>query len=183
MCSSLDRDENGGDKGQDSAFMRKLTARETLLSFFRVLFYKRYSNNIQYNIDMDYNYYGVFLLSHEATRLLRLCMKHIEDAKVDITDWKLVCNHCTILHKRHKNQEIRKYLDLAVGNVVEFTVTGIGFSDKAIAVSVDLPSENKVSHITIAVAPGHRPVESNDIVNWVTFSDERPSFIGILDKR
>lgn len=115
---------------------------------------------------MDYNYYGVFLLSHEATRLLRLCMKHIQDAKVDITDWRLVCDHCTILHKRHKNQEIRKYLDLAVGNVVKFTVTGIGFSDKAIAVSVDLPSENKVSHITIAVAPGAKPVDSNLIEDW-----------------
>lgn len=125
-----------------------------------------------------YNYYGVFLLSHEATRLLSLSMPYIEDKKINIEDWRLVCDHCTILHYTHKNQDMRKYLELARGNVVEFNVNGIGFSDKAIAVRTDLPSENRVSHITIAVAPDGKPVDSNFIENWIDVPEIK--FTGML---
>lgn len=100
-----------------------------------------------------------------------------------LREWKIYCDHCTVLHHTNEDQSSREWLEPMVGQPVKFNVIGFGVSEHCVAVMVNLRTQNKVSHITLAVAPGHRPVESNDIVDWVTFSDERPSFIGILDKR
>ena len=117
--------------------------------------------------DKDYNYYGVFLLNSEKKRLKEMFWDILSSRYLE--GWKLYCDHCTMLHKTHSNQEPRKYLDLICGHPIKFCVIGVGVSDNAIAVLVDLPSENKISHITLAVAPGHKPVESNDIDDWITF--------------
>lgn len=131
--------------------------------------------------DKDYNYYGVFLLDSEKKRLKEMFWKILSPKYLE--GWKLYCNHCTILHKSHKNQESRKYLDLICGHPIKFYVIGVGMSDDAIAALVDLPSENKISHITLAVAPGHKPVESNDIEDWIVFDKEKFSFMGIMNKK
>ena len=52
---------------------------------------------------------------------------------------------------------------------VDIDVIGIGTSDRAVALWVDAtikPLVNKVAHITVAVAPGAKPVESNYIKKW-----------------
>jgi hypothetical protein len=47
-------------------------------------------------------------------------------------------------------------------------VEKIGVSDRAIAfgVGTDLSIVNKLPHVTIAVAPGAKPVDSNYISDW-----------------
>lgn len=129
----------------------------------------------------DYNYYGVFLLDSEKKRLKELFWDIL--SLPYLKGWKIYCDHCTILHKTHENQEIRKYLDLIVGHPIKFKVIGFGISEYAIAALVDLPSENKVSHVTLAVAPGHNPVESNNIEDWIVFDDKKFSFMGIMNKK
>lgn len=131
--------------------------------------------------DKDYNYYGVFLLDSEKKRLKELFWDILSFRYLE--GWKIYCDHCTILHKTHENQDIRKYLDLICGHPIKFYITGVGVSDNAIAALVDLPSENKVSHVTLAVAPGHKPMESNDIEDWITFDNKKFSFMGIMNKK
>ena len=106
----------------------------------------------------NYDYYGIFV--HQKDReSLRRCA-NIPDG------WKKYCDHCTLIHHSCKDQTIVPFLDLFIGNFVSFRVIAIGRSEYAIAYMVDLPSMNKTAHITVAVAPGHKPVESNDIVDW-----------------
>ena len=69
------------------------------------------------------------------------------------------------------------------GHKVSFKVIGFGISPYALAAMVDLPSENEMSHITLAIAPGHKPVESNNIKDWFIFEDEQPVFTGTVEKR
>ena len=133
------------------------------------------------NTKDNYNYYGVFLLDSEKKRLKEMFWEILSNPY--LKGWKLYCDHCTILHRTHENQDIRKYLDLIIHHPVKFHVIGFGVSDDAIAALVDLPSENKISHITLAVAPGHKPVESNNIEDWIVFDEKKLSFVGIMNKK
>jgi hypothetical protein len=56
-----------------------------------------------------------------------------------------------------------------LGTPTELTVEAFGESERASAVKVkvtNVPSFNKVPHVTLAVAPGARPVDSNFIREW-----------------
>lgn len=110
-------------------------------------------------------YYGVFF-STETKRFL------IERAKdiVDIPeDWKLYGDHMTIIFNdgiEEKNIQA-KALDNVLGWKQQLRITSIGISEEAIAFAVgNYATQNKQSHITIAVAPGSKPVKSNEIKNW-----------------
>jgi hypothetical protein len=76
--------------------------------------------------------------------------------------WKLIAHHMTIAFG--KGVEDESQLDKEVG----LLVTGLGISDKAIAVKVEgYPSNNKIPHITLAINPdGGKPKDSNDITEW-----------------
>lgn len=113
----------------------------------------------------DWVYYGVFF-SQQMKNFL------IDRAKdiVDIPeDWKLYGDHMTIVYndgiegKEEKANELDKYL----GKYQQLRITSIGISDEAIAFAVgNYATQNKQSHITIAVAPGSKPVKSNEIKEW-----------------
>ena len=106
----------------------------------------------------NYEFYGVFL-EEKDQMLLREC--------TDIPEgWTIHCNHCTLIHRTCKDQTIVPFLDLFLGRTVCFHTVAIGRSENVIAYAVDLPSMNKTAHITVAVAPGHKPVESNEITEW-----------------
>ena len=129
----------------------------------------------------DYNYYGVFLLKSEKERLKNmfwdiLSMPYLEG-------WKMYSDHCTLLHHTNQDQSSRKYLDMVIGHPIKFNVIGFGVSEYCLAAMVDLPSQNEISHITLAVAPGHKPVESNDIEDWIVFSNKKLPFMGILSRK
>lgn len=55
-----------------------------------------------------------------------------------------------------------------LGSPVELFVEGVGQSERAYAVKVrgSVGCFNKIPHVTLAVAPGHRPVDSNTITEW-----------------
>ena len=69
-----------------------------------------------------------------------------------------------------------------VGKLAELTPVAIGISDKVIAIEVesDIPSINETKHITIAVAPGAKPYDSNKITSWQSLDSEQQSAIGLL---
>lgn len=129
----------------------------------------------------DYEYYGVFLLNSEKERLLTMFWDILSLPYLE--GWRIYADHCTLLHRTHKNQYIKKYLDMALKRPIQFNVIGFGVSENVIAVMVDLPSENETSHITLAVKEGHKPVESNDIEDWIVFNDKKFPFLGILNKK
>jgi len=83
---------------------------------------------------------------------------------VDIPfDWKGLGEHMTIAFKQELPPHLKKDLD----EVVSLTVKSIGISDDAIAVEVEgYPSQKEIPHITVAIPPEGRPVNSNNIKDW-----------------
>lgn len=110
-------------------------------------------------------YYGVFF-SQQMKYFL------IERAKdiVDIPeDWKLYGDHMTIIFNdgNEKKAEHANALDDVLGKFQQLRISSIGISEDAIAFGVsNYKTQNEHSHITIAVAPGSKPVKSNEIKNW-----------------
>lgn len=110
-------------------------------------------------------YYGVFF-SQQMKYFL------IERAKdiVDIPeDWKLYGDHMTIIFNDgiEEKAEHANALDDVLGKYQQLRISSIGISEDAIAFGVsNYKTQNEHSHITIAVAPGSKPVKSNEIKNW-----------------
>jgi hypothetical protein len=80
-----------------------------------------------------------------------------------------VGHHMTVNMGRHS---IGPMADVPLGTVVDLTVTRIGgIPNRVLAVTVkgNFKSKNETPHITCGVnrAIGARPVESNDITNWL----------------
>lgn len=113
----------------------------------------------------DWVYYGVFF-SQQMKNFL------IDRAKdiVDIPeDWKLYGDHMTIVYNDgiEEKEEKANALDKYLGKYQQLRITSIGISDEAIAFAVgNYATQNEHSHITIAVAPGSKPVKSNEIKEW-----------------
>lgn len=119
-----------------------------------------------------FNYYGLFLDQMEKERVL----KHIFSNYYEITKRKnsdfitMYLDHCTLLHNSQCNEEIKSFCDIHKNEKFNITITNIGFSDKAVALKVDLgnvPCANKTPHITIATFEGGKPVDSNNIEYWI----------------
>lgn len=82
-------------------------------------------------------------------------------------DWKIYCDHITLIHSSHKDWETAsKLLCNFSGHSIQFNLVGIGYSDNVIAFEVNIPTANEYSHITVACKNGHKPVESNEIDRW-----------------
>lgn len=85
--------------------------------------------------------------------------------------WYTYCHHMTIVFGDPKDKdEVDIFVDENEGKEFEMNVTHIGDSDKCIAVMVEtnVPSKNKIKHITVATSPDGKPYESNLITNWKT---------------
>ena len=108
----------------------------------------------------NFDYYGIFLDDESKKILLSACPLN------EIKGWTIICDHVTLIHHSADSYAIVPFLDMFLGSKVTFNVLGWGKSENALALIVDVPSMNKVSHITIAVAPGKKPVESNYIKDW-----------------
>tara|TARA_R110000796_G_scaffold218213_8_gene334176 strand:- start:855 stop:1235 length:381 start_codon:yes stop_codon:yes gene_type:complete len=80
--------------------------------------------------------------------------------------WKFFAHHMTIVFGKGLPNEVKQQ----EGDTVELKVTHIGLNKRVVAFKVDgFPSANEVPHITFAVnvTEGAKPVESNDISEWV----------------
>ena len=82
-------------------------------------------------------------------------------------DWKMYCDHITLIHSSHKEWvTASKLLCNFSGHNVQFSLVSIGYNDNVIAFGVSTLTANEHSHITIACKNGHKPVESNKISKW-----------------
>lgn len=124
-------------------------------------------------MDKNWIYYGVFFNENVKETLLKLAktwLKFHNDRLPE--DWNIYCDHVTIIfnNKSEENQKVAEELEPLLNTEVTLTINGIGISKNAIAFSVDYKTQNKHSHITIATAPGTKPVESNNIIRWFPIS-------------
>jgi len=89
------------------------------------------------------------------------------------SDWKIYAHHMTIAFGRPKNDNTKEYVQNNLGKEVELTAVKLGISDTAMAIEVqsEAPSDNKIKHVTLAVSPTGKPVQSNQITNWEVLSE------------
>ena len=115
-------------------------------------------------------YYGAFLEEPAKTNLLEYVKNYLGIS----SDWKIYCDHMTVIYNDGSENAVEwaTNMEPLIGSVAHLIVTHIGNSDRCIAVKVSgFSSNNANPHITVAVAPGAKPVESNDITNWYAVSD------------
>lgn len=88
------------------------------------------------------------------------------------SDWKVICHHMTIDIKPFDNS-ILNGTQYKLNTTAHMTAIELGISDKAMALKVisDVPSINKIKHITVAInSVNAKPVDSNYITNWKEIS-------------
>lgn len=87
------------------------------------------------------------------------------DAGLVPDGWALKCHHVTLCMGAKEGT--------AIGTPRKLRVThyGRGKGVTAFRVSGAEDSVNEVPHVTIAVAPGHKPKESNEIAEWVPVAE------------
>lgn len=105
--------------------------------------------------------YGAVVLDKESQEKL------ISGLKDQIPNgWKVIAHHMTIQFPGFPDD---KKDDL--GKQVKLTATEIGKSEEALAVKVNgYFSKNKIPHITIAIPPNGKAVNSNNITSWNTIT-------------
>ena len=115
-------------------------------------------------------YYGVFFSNNTKRAILEYTKKwFIDNNKEFPKDWTSYCDHMTLVFN-NGSESAYKFadgLDIFLGQSISLRIISVGISDRAIALGVDFITNNKYSHITVAVAPGAKPVESNYIENWI----------------
>lgn len=116
-------------------------------------------------------YYGIFFSDKTKHAILEHAKHWIyEKFNNEIPDdWKIYCDHVTLVFNdgTPKAQEAADfYENYMLNQYVSMNITHIGITNKSIAFQVDYETENKHSHITVAVAQDAKPVNSNDIENW-----------------
>jgi len=83
-------------------------------------------------------------------------------------DWKIFAHHMTIAFGKLKGDDVKEFIHKNMGKDVELTAVELGISDTVMAVKIrsDVPSDNKIIHVTLAVSPQGKPVQSNFITDW-----------------
>lgn len=132
----------------------------------------------------SWQYYGVFLDENSRRNLIKFVMGYVDVPD----DWKVYCDHMTIIYNDgSKNAYMwASALENKVGRSAMLDVYEIGVSDRCIAVKVSgYKSNNIISHVTVAVAPGAKPVESNKITNWKPVREGISILgkVGVVNKR
>ena len=113
----------------------------------------------------DWVYYGIFFSQQTKNYLIQKAKELVDIPE----DWKLYGDHMTIVYNDGSkgNAEHSNALDEFLGKYQQLMISSIGISNEAIAFGVsNYKTQNKHSHITIAVAPGSTPVKSNEIKEW-----------------
>ena len=123
-------------------------------------------------------YVGVFLDEKSKEKLKRIY--NIPEG------WTEYFDHMTVVYNDGSEQakSVKSICDTILGKQFKLQVSGTGISDKAFAVSVNvpagLPTNNKINHITLATSPTGKPVDSNYIENWNKLSKDNLYVTGIL---
>lgn len=123
-------------------------------------------------VDMKKNwiYYGIFFSDSTKNTILSYVKRWFEaNGREFPEDWKIYCDHMTLVFN-DGSKEAQKFangVEPFLGDFASLRSTAIGISDRAIALEVDYITNNKHSHITVAIVPDGKPVESNDIEEWI----------------
>ena len=135
----------------------------------------------------NFQYFGLFLDEETKKGLLDVFLTYLEEGNsIGYLMNKIYLDHCTLLHvsQLHGNSEIYNYLNDRIGEKYEIVINGIGISDKAVAFRVakySVVCVNEIPHITIATFNGGKPVDSNNIKEWIEL-DKPIMLMGIIKK-
>lgn len=123
-------------------------------------------------------YYGVFFSDKTKQTILEYAKYWIyKKFNNDIPDnWKIYCDHMTLVFNNgtaDAQEDADFYENQMLGQTGNLMITDIGISNKAIAFKVKYTGRiiNKTPHITVAVAPDAKPVNSNDIEKWYNLDE------------
>ena len=118
-------------------------------------------------------YYGIFFSDKTKRTILEYAKRLIhEKFNNDIPEnWKIYCDHMTLVFNNgmpEAQEDADFYEHHCLGLTESLLITDIGISNKAIAFKVRYFGRiaNKIPHITVAVDPNAKSVNSNDIENW-----------------
>ena len=127
------------------------------------------------------DYYSIKVREEDKPKLFEIVGRYFSIPD----DWKRYADHMTIIHHSHKDfSTLSPYLYQMYGHELPIFINGIGISDNVVALMCSNMSANKHSHIAMAVAPGHKPVESNDIKNdEIILFDTITSMFGVFNIR
>lgn len=96
--------------------------------------------------------------------------KELANAFRDIipSDWTVVCHHMTMLFTKQRNETVEKFIEQNINRSVVLNATYIGISQDAIAVKIesDVPTNNDIPHVTVAIPPNGFARNSNNIEKW-----------------
>ena len=121
-------------------------------------------------MNKDWLYYGVFFSDSTKRAIYDYVNKFLSENGYSISeDWKKYCSHMTLVfnHKTEDDQRLAQFYEMFLGDTVSLRSTSVGISERAIALGIDYITANKHSHVTVAIHPDAKPVESNDITEWI----------------
>lgn len=112
----------------------------------------------------NFEYYAIAIDEESRERLLGTFAGSIP------VDWTVIAHHMTIVHRSKVDEDALLWARAHDGEEVTLKVGAFGESKGAIAVGVYPPGPcaNVRPHITLAVPPGGRPVNSNKITEWTS---------------
>lgn len=122
---------------------------------------------------MNYQYFGLFLSEDNRNKLIKVILDNPIIANIVFQkESTLYLDHCTLIHKSQHDEKITNKLSLYINDWFTLYIDKIGFSNKAIAFGVDFGNEyltcvNSKPHITICTINGGKPVDSNNIQEWI----------------
>lgn len=126
---------------------------------------EEYENEKNILISKRPQYSGIFIEDSLKNKIL-------EEAKINIPrDWKIYLHHMTINLGGLKEEN-----KALLGKESTLTCTELGFSKElqvmAFKVETNIPSSNKIKHITIAVGEESEPYLSNKIEYWTPLENK-----------
>ena len=117
----------------------------------------------KYFIIDNWQYYGVFLDDRSQSVIER------EFRNLIPLGWNKHADHITVQYNDYSQDAITKgrALSSKLGYDYSTRIVAVGKSDTAIALKVEgVETANKIAHITLAVSPEGKPVDSNKITEW-----------------
>lgn len=132
---------------------------------------------IENYVDKKYNLQDLLYIS---VNLDDLSCGKLKELFINNNPWgdnktRIICHHMTMAFHNFLTDKVLEWAILNDGKVESLKVVSYGWSDKAFAVAVetDVPSTNKIKHVTCAINLNNngKPVDSNSITNWVNVDE------------
>lgn len=110
--------------------------------------------------------YTAVVLTAESQEILKNMFRPY--CELHTCEWKLHCHHMTIQMNPTKENNIIDFK--FIGKKITLKCYEVGYSNDlnvcALKVETEVPSVNKIKHITVYTMDGAKPKESNNITNW-----------------